>query len=197
MIEPPERLPERDAAIDAVLPVVPHLGWTMAALVEAAGPDADLLFTDGPDMVEAWADLADRRMEAEANAMDIAGLRVPERIRAIVALRLEQVRPHRAALRRALGLLCRPSQARLVARITARTVDAMWHAAGDISVDTSWYTKRAILASMYGATLLYFLQDETDGLDTLAFMDRRLAGVGRITKLRRRLAGRGGGTQAV
>ena len=120
MIEPPERLPERDAAIDAVLPVVPRLGWTVAALLEAAGPDADLLFADGADMVECWADLADRRMEAEANAMDIAGLRVSERIRAIVALRLEQVRPHRDALRRAAGLLARPSQAALAGRIADR-----------------------------------------------------------------------------
>ncbi len=189
MIEPPERLPERDAAIDAVLPVVPRLGWTVAALLEAAGPDADLLFADGADMVECWADLADRRMEAEANAMDIAGLRVSERIRAIVALRLEQVRPHRDALRRAMGLLARPGQAMLTGRITARTVDTMWFAAGDLSVDASWYTKRAILASVYATTLLFFLQDETDGLATLAFLDRRLAGVGRLTKLSRRVRG--------
>ena len=191
MIEPPERLPERDAAIDAVLPVVPRLGWTVAALLEAAGPDADLLFADGADMVECWADVADRRMEAEANAMDIAGLRVSERVRAIVALRLEQVRPHRDALRRAMGLLARPSQAALTARITARTVDTMWFAAGDTSVDASWYTKRAILASVYATTLLFFLQDDTDGLATLAFLDRRLAGVGRLTKLSRRVRGFG------
>ncbi len=191
MIEPPERLPERDAAIDAVLPVVPRLGWTVAALLEAAGPDADLLFADGADMVECWADLADRRMEAEANAMDIAGLRVSERVRAIVALRLEQVRPHRDALRRAMGLLARPSQAALTGRITARTVDTMWFAAGDTSVDASWYTKRAILASVYATTLLFFLQDDMDGLATLAFLDRRLAGVGRLTKLSRRVRGFG------
>ena len=185
MIEPPERLAERDAAIDAVLPVVPRLGWTVAALLEAAGPDADLLFADGADMVECWADLADRRMEAEANAMDIAGLRVSERIRAIIALRLEQVRPHRDALRRGMGLLARPSQAVRPGRLTARTVDTMWFAAGDTSVDASWYTKRAILASVYATTLLFFLQDGTDGLETLAFLDRRLAGVARIGRWRR------------
>lgn len=191
MIDPPERHPDRDAALDLVLPVVPRLGWTEAALHEAAGPDADLLFPGGAaDMIEAWADLADRRMEQEAAARDLAGLRIPERIRAIVALRLEQVRPDRAALRRALGILARPSHSRLAARITARTVDTMWFAAGDTSADASWYSKRAILAGVYAATLLYFLQDETDGLDTLGFLDRRLANVGRITKLRRSLSKR-------
>ena len=39
---------------------------------------------------------------------------------------------------------------------TARTVDAIWHAAGDRSADFSWYTKRAILAAVYTATVLYW-----------------------------------------
>ena len=39
---------------------------------------------------------------------------------------------------------------------------------------------------MYGATLLYWLRDYSiDDEDTLAFLDRRLAGVGRIGKARR------------
>jgi ubiquinone biosynthesis protein COQ9 len=74
--------------------------------------------------------------------------------------------------------------------ITARTVDSIWHAAGDRSADFSWYTKRAILASVYGTTLLYWLRDMSeDDEDTLAFLDRRLAGVGRIGKARARISG--------
>ncbi len=45
----------------------------------------------------------------------------------------------------------------------ARTVDAIWHAAGDRSADWSWYSKRAILAGVYGATLLFWLRDDSDG----------------------------------
>ncbi len=62
-------------------------------------------------------------------------------------------------------------------------MDAIWHLAGDRSADWSWYTKRAILAGVYGATLLYWLRDDSeDDEATLAFLDRRLAGVGRIGK---------------
>jgi ubiquinone biosynthesis protein COQ9 len=74
----------------------------------------------------------------------------------------------------------------------ARTVDAICHAAGDRAADFSWYTKRAILAAVYGATLLYWLQDgrtDAGGEDdaaTLGFLDRRLAGIGRVGKLRGR-----------
>ena len=183
-----ERSPERDAALDAMLSLVPERGWTVAALREAAGEDADLLFPGGPvEMAEAWADLADRRMEAAAAALGLEGQRVPARVRAIIRLRLEQSRPHKAAVRRALAVLARPGAQAAAARTTARTVDAIWHAAGDQSADFSWYTKRAILAGVYGTTLLRWLTDasEDDG-PTLAFLDSRLADVGRIGKARKR-----------
>jgi ubiquinone biosynthesis protein COQ9 len=71
--------------------------------------------------------------------------------------------------------------------MTARTVDAIWHAAGDRSTDFSWYTKRAILGAVWAATLLYWLRDTSeDDAATLAFLDRRLAGVARFGSLRRR-----------
>ena len=115
-------------------------------------------------------------------------MRLHQRVRAVIALRLEQNRPHKEAIRRALALLALPGHVRLAAACTARTVDAIWRAAGDRSADFSWYTKRAILAAVYGATLLYWLRDSSDDdAATLGFLDRRLAGVGRIGSARRRV----------
>ncbi len=102
-------------------------------------------------MIEAFCDWADRRMEQGAAALD-PEMRLHRRVRAVIALRLEQNRPHKEAIRRALALLALPVHARLAAVCTARTVDAIWHAAGDRSADFSWYTKRAILAAVYAAT---------------------------------------------
>ena len=189
MLNPPERSAERDAAIVALLPNVVFDGWTTAALRAAAGPDADLLFPGGPtDMIEAYCDLGDRWMEQGAIEAGVASLRLSQRVRAIVALRLEQNRPYKDAVRRALAVLALPGNAGLALRCTARTVDTIWFAAGDASADFSWYSKRAILAGVYGATLLYWLGDgsDDDGL-TLAFLDRRLRAVGRIGGIRRRL----------
>ena len=191
-MQPPERSPERDAAIDALLPNVPFEGWTFKALrlglAAAALPeeDAELLFPDGTaGMIEAFCDLADRRMEEGAAGLDLAGLRTPGRVRAVLALRLRQNRPHKEAVRRAVSVLFLPRYAGVGAACTARTVDAIWHAAGDRSADFSWYTKRAILASIYSATLLYWLRDTSDDdAATLAFLDRRLAGVGRFGRMR-------------
>lgn len=194
MLRPPERLPERDAAITAMLPHVPFDGWTRRALrqgladIGAPADDAELLFPGGAaDMVACFCDLADREMERAAAAMDMADMRLPMRVRAVIALRLEQNHPHKEAIRRALAVLALRGQAAAAAACTARTVDAIWHAAGDISADFSWYTKRAILASVYTSTLLFWLRDtgEADA-DTLEFLDRRLAGVGAIGKFRKR-----------
>jgi ubiquinone biosynthesis protein COQ9 len=195
MIAPPERMPERDAAILGMLPNVPFDGWTKRALragVRDAGlPDdeADLLFPLGTvDMIETFCDLADRRMEEAA--VSLPETKLSARVRAVIALRLEQNRPYKEAIRRGLAILALPQNAGAAAKCTARTIDAIWHAAGDRSADFSWYTKRAILAAVYSATVLYWLRDTSeDDVDTLAFLDRRLAGVGRMGRLRGRAEG--------
>jgi ubiquinone biosynthesis protein COQ9 len=60
-------------------------------------------------------------------------------------------------------------------------VDAIWHAAGDTSTDYNFYTKRMLLAGVYSATLLFWLNDESeDFAATWAFLDRRIGEVVRI-----------------
>jgi ubiquinone biosynthesis protein COQ9 len=194
---PIEQSPERDAAICALLPIADACGWTDEALaraVAATGLDPALapsLFPRGvPGAIEAWSDLADREMEAAAAADPaLADLRTGGRIRRLVALRLSAVAPHKPALRRALALLALPWNAPVSIRCTARTVDSMWHAAGDRSADIAWYTKRASLAAVYAATLAFWLRDDRpETADALAFLDRRLQGLARIGRLRRKVA---------
>ena len=195
MMSPPERSPERDATIDALLPHVPFDGWTRIALSRALAAtgqhpdDALLLFPGGAaDMIETFCDLADRRMLEDATALDLAVMRLPERVRAVIALRLARNRPHKEAIRRALGVLALPTNAPIAAACTARTVDAIWHAVGDNAADFSWYTKRASLAAIYAATLLFWLHDPSeDNAATLAFLERRLTGIARIGTMRRRM----------
>lgn len=201
MIAPPERSAERDAALQAMLPHVPFDGWTTRALrmglaqIGESPDDAPLLFPGGAsDMIEAFCDWADRRMAAAAGEMLNPEMGLSSRVRTVIALRLAQNRPHREAVRRALALLALPRHARLAVTCTARSIDTMWHAAGDESADFSWYTKRAVLGAIYAATLLYWLRDAgEDDSATLAFLDRRLAGHARLNRWMRRaerLAGR-------
>jgi ubiquinone biosynthesis protein COQ9 len=195
MIAPPERSPERDAALAALLPLVPTRGWTFAALRRAladtgADPrDAELLFPGGAvDMVEAFLDRADRMLEEAAG--DFAALRTGPRVRALIARRLANARPDKDAVRRAFAVLAQPRNLPVAARCTARTVDTIWYLAGDKAADFSWYTKRATVAGIYSATLLYWLRDASDDdAPTLAFLDRRLAERARVAKLIERVEG--------
>ena len=160
----------------------------MRALREAAGADADLLFPGGPpEMVEAHSDLGDRMMEEVGRLLEEN--RVSRRVRALILLRLEQAEPDREAIRRGLALLSLPGRRGAALRSLARTVDTIWHAAGDASADMSWYSKRALLAGVYSSTLLYWLQNGS-GPATEAFLDRRLAAVARIGRLRQRFTAR-------
>lgn len=189
-----ERSEARDRAVRAMLPIAATAGWngaTIRAGLAASGEDPILAqshFPGGPmDAIAAWSDLADREMAAAALAEDLAASRVPARIRRLVELRLTAAAPHKPALRRAFGLLALPWNTGLALRLTARTADAMWHAAGDASADFSWYTRRASLGTVYGATVTYWLRnDDPDIADAMAFLDRRLADLKRLSRRRRR-----------
>jgi ubiquinone biosynthesis protein COQ9 len=178
----------QDDAILAMLPAVPDLGWSAGALRQMAGSDADLLFPGGAaEMVEAYVDLANRRM-VEAAAPVLATQRLSRRVRTLIATRLAQAEPEKEAVRRAMAVLALPANVPVSLRTTAQTVNTIWRAAGDTSADFSWYTKRAILAGVYGSTLLFWLSPGADEAGTLAFLDRRLENVASIGRLRARLA---------
>jgi ubiquinone biosynthesis protein COQ9 len=56
--------------------------------------------------------------------------------------------------------------------------DEIWFLAGDASVDSSWYTKRASLSTIYAATEVFMTNDKSPGFEeTRGFMDRRFEDV--------------------
>ena len=64
----------------------------------------------------------------------------------------------------------------------------MWRLAGDTASDYNHYTKRTILASIYGATLAVFVDDKSeDHAETRAFLGRRLDGVMKFEKVKAQL----------
>lgn len=184
-----------EALIEAMLPDVAFDGWSRAALRGAARrldmPVAEALasFPGGAaDLVAGFSHWADQRMLDRLDALPLDPLRVPERIALAIGVRLEVVEPWREAVRRALTILALPHYAPLGVRLVYRTVDGIWYAAGDTATDFSFYTKRLSLAAIYSATVLYWLDDRSEGLaDTRAFVERRLAGAARIGRARRGL----------
>ena len=182
----------RDRLADTVAAHAVFEGWTGTAIA-AAGRELGLpegeagrLFPGGPVAVlEYLSGRSDRRMVADLETAGGAALKVTERIRTAVRLRLEKHAGEREAARRALSLLAMPLNAGVALKLLYRTVDAMWYAAGDTSVDFNFYTKRATLAGVYSATMLFWLNDRSEGGQaTWDFLDRRLEDVMKIEKLK-------------
>jgi ubiquinone biosynthesis protein COQ9 len=175
----------REKLLAAVLPHVAFDGWSESAL-RAAARDLEIepvlafnAFPGGPaDLIEAFSAAADQAMLEALEKQDLAAMKVHERVTAAVRLRLEQVAPQREAGGRGLAFLALPQNAPLGLRCLYRTVDAIWYAAGDRSTDYNFYTKRLLLAGVYSSTLLFWLNDKSDGYAaTWAFLDRRIAEV--------------------
>jgi ubiquinone biosynthesis protein COQ9 len=186
---------QRDSLIEAILPDVPFDGWSRAALRAAArrlamAPEEALaLFPGGSaDLVAGFSRWADQRMLDRVEALPLEAARTPDRVAQAIVTRLEIVEPWREAVRRALTVLALPHNSGLGLRLVYETVDAIWYAAGDDATDFSFYTKRLSLAAIYGATVLYWLEDRSEGFaETRAFLDRRLAGAARLGRVRRDL----------
>ena len=183
---------ERAKILDAALAHVPFEGWTPRTLrlaAEDAGLDpvvAELAFPGGPaDAIEYWSTVADVAMRIAYEQADTDAMRLREKITFLVRARIEAVADHREAVRRAITHMSRPPYARRGVRALYRTVDDMWYAAGDRSTDFSFYTKRATLAGVLSSTVLFWLDDRSEGsAETWAFLDRRIANVMQIPKRR-------------
>jgi rpsU-divergently transcribed protein len=121
---------------------------------------------------------AGRTGNSATAAAGSGGLKIREKVTLAVRTRLVQHAAHREALRALASFLAMPANTGLAARSLWRTVDAMWHAIGDTSTDFNYYSKRALLAGVYGSTVLVWLDDSSEGFaDSCAFLERRIDNV--------------------
>jgi ubiquinone biosynthesis protein COQ9 len=185
-----KRKDAKDKILLAVLPHVAFDGWTEKSLalgVEDAGLSPDMALRTFPEgmreLAAHFSDYTDRKMLTALKKRDLGSMKVREKIALSVRLRLEANAEHREAIRHLLSFLALPFNAGVALSNTYRTVDNIWYALGDESVDFNFYTKRALLASVYGATVLCWLGDSSENFqETWDFLDRRINDVLKIPK---------------
>ena len=123
------------------------------------------------------------QMQAKLASLDIESMKIRERIKIAVQIRLEVDADHKEIARRAFNMLALPGNTKDAGACLAHTVDVMWRSTGDKSTDFNFYTKRATLAAVYSSTRLFWLNDDsTDAQDSWAFLDRRIDNVMQIEK---------------
>ena len=182
----------RRAVLEAALPRLAEDGFTDKTLNFAAAAsnlDAETLARVFPrgaqDLVSAFSEWADDRMDAALAATPLSEMKIRERIKAAVNARIVALRPYKEAARRAAAFLSMPQNTPLAAELLWRTADRMWRAAGDTSTDFNFYTKRAILMGVYSSTLLrWFTDTSADEKDTFDFLDARIENVMQFEKFK-------------
>ncbi len=197
MTDPDTGAPEpdlRSRLLDAALLHVPFDGWseaTFRAAITDSGIDPVLARAAFPrgavDLALAFHAAGDADMRARLQAEPMAAMRYRDRIAAAVRFRIEAA-ADKEAVRRGTTLFALPQYAADGARAIWGTADAIWTALGDTSDDLNWYTKRATLSGVYGATVLYWLGDDSPGSEaTWSFLDRRIDDVMRLEKVKSKL----------
>ncbi|NNF24478.1 MAG: COQ9 family protein [Rhodobacteraceae bacterium] len=179
----------RDALLDAALPHVPFDGWsdaTFDAAIKDSEVDPTLAHTlfpkRGVDLALALHARGDEVMAKRLREADLSELRFRDRVATAIRYRIEAAHS-KDTVRRGSTLFALPQNAASGAKALWDTADAIWTALDDASTDYNWYTKRATLSGVYGASVLFWLGDDsTDCKDTWEFVDRRIDDVMEIEK---------------
>ncbi len=140
------------------------------------------------DLMDAFAERADKAMLDALDGLDLQAMRYSQRVKACVQVRLEAQAPYKEAARAMTRALARPDRGPLAARLLWRTSDHIWRALGDTSTDGNYYSKRAILSGVLASTYARWFSDESaDHEATWSFLDARIDNVMQFEKFKAQL----------
>lgn len=185
----PNDSPEQDwgdrmeqAVLDAAIVRAPVMGWN-SRMVRAACDDNGLSLGDEelllPNGARDLAALMSRRHDDRALVtlaeLDVASLKIRERIARAVSARLEAGAQDLEATRRCAAFLALPNNADLGLKLAWESADHLWHWAGDTATDWNHYSKRTILSGILIPAMTMRWFDGRDAAD--AFVSRRIDNV--------------------
>ena len=180
----------RRAILDRALVIAAFEGWTVSTLRQAAekaklpkGAE-DLYFPDGPlELISFWAEELNHAVEQTLGGLDLASMKIRDKVTAGVVARMEALSGHEAAAKRAAARLTLPDAlGQGPAQIWA-AADTIWRAIGDTSTDANYYSKRTILSGVISSSLMAWLSDSAvDKAAGRAFIDARIANVMQFEK---------------
>jgi ubiquinone biosynthesis protein COQ9 len=157
-------------------------GWNTSLVTRAAkaaglsAADGELLMPNGArDLTALLARRHDDAALARLAKVDLAALKIRERITLAVEERVEAAMADEMAVKRASLFLARPGNAALGVSLAWASADALWRWAGDTSTDENHYSKRAILAGVLTSTLAVRLS--AGRARAKAYLDRRIENV--------------------
>ncbi len=181
----------KEKVLEEIIKIVPQEGWGISSLEKAtqnAGYNkglGEVVFEKGVDsIIEYFINQNDSQMLVELKKLKLREMRVRDRIIASIKIKLEIYSKYKDVISKTVGYLSIPFKSTLGLKLLWKTTDLIWYEAGfDNSSDFNYYTKRALLSSVYSSTLLYWLNDDSPKhQDTIEFLERRIDNVISIGK---------------
>ncbi|ORY51807.1 ubiquinone biosynthesis protein COQ9 [Rhizoclosmatium globosum] len=172
----------RNRILKSALASVPQLGFTTAALrhgctsLGLSPMAAGAWPRGGAELAEYFVTNATKETATQMRTLNnFESMRVPQKIKAGVLIRLGLLKPYLHQWPDALALMAMPQNAPHSLHNLGLLVDEIWHVTGDRSTDMNWYSKRMLLAGVYTSTELFMTQDKSPNFtETEKFLDRRL-----------------------
>ncbi|XP_050534514.1 ubiquinone biosynthesis protein COQ9, mitochondrial isoform X2 [Daktulosphaira vitifoliae] len=166
------------------LPFVPTHGWTKETVCAGAGelgyPDTiHGLFTDpGADLALYFYTMSNKKLAQllQNGELKCSGQDKKELVNFLtstIQTRLLMIHPYLKQWPQAMALLSKPSNAPRTLYNLMTLVDDICFYAGERSIDTTWYTRRIGLGTIYKTSELHLLQDSSPGYrDTWNFLKK-------------------------
>ncbi len=169
----------RDALVKAELGFVAFDGWNLQRAIKNASVDRGLALVACPrgasDLARWYHIMGDRAMVEVLNSNAVP---VGTRAGVVFAVKTRLNLSDKAIVRRNMAMFSLPKYAGMGGQLVWQTADKIWQGLGDESEDINWYTKRATLAAVYSATVLFWLGDDSvECVDSWDFLDRRIENI--------------------
>ena len=179
---------------------VPFDGWSWETLYLSAvdvgltkskklseiekGNVRDLFNNSLVNIIQEFNIYLDNEMKENFKKSKSKNLRIPDKIKTQIILRLKATNKFKEAVRISLGMMALPKNSKIALNMLYKTCDIIWRNCGDKSTDFSFQTKRLILSGVYSSTLSYWL-NESDFANVEDFLQRRLNNVSNFGKIKK------------
>ncbi len=105
-----------------------------------------------------------------------------------VKIRFEILNKDKDSIKKSLVFLSNPSKQILSSKLVYKTVDHIWKLIGDKSSDYNFYTKRAILGSIYSLAAVIWISDKSNDLEkTFNFLDKSIMNMNIVTNVKQKI----------
>ena len=146
------------------------------------------LFPEGYiSLIQVYLDEINAKMTKESKKLNLIRFKVHERIRELCILRFKIMTKEKKIVCKTFLHLLLPNNYNFSLKNLYKTVDQIWYLAGDSSTDFNFYSKRAILASIYSTTIMHFINNDNFE-ETINLLNKQLKKVSKIPKIKERLS---------